>query len=109
MRHSVLWMLFVLPLGYLTVSQVQDALARRELPVGKQRQQILEESRKLAECTPNSINANFTLGLAYEANELLDEAAGAYQAALEIFPDHVASKTRLGVVTAKTSSKPATK
>ena len=106
LRHSVLWMLFVLPLGYLTVSQVQDAIVRSKLPVGTQRQQILEESRKLAECAPHSINANFTLGLAYEANELFDEAASAYQTALKIFPDHIASKTRLRVVTAKASSQP---
>ena len=42
----------------------------------------------LVACTPESVNAHFTLGLAYEAQELFEEAEREYQAALGIFPKH---------------------
>ena len=84
----MLWMLFIVPFGYLSVAQVLDAMDRQDDVDHVKWNRRIQESQQLVACTPESVNAHFTLGLAYEAQELFEEAEREYQAALGIFPKH---------------------
>ena len=88
LRHGMLWMLFIVPFGYLSVAQVLDAMDRQDDADHVKWNRRIQESQQLVACTPESVNAHFTLGLAYEAQELFEEAEREYQAALGIFPKH---------------------
>lgn len=92
LRHGVLWLLFIVPFGVLSVSQVVDALARHELTEDELWDRRVEECEQLVACTPQSVNAHFTLGLAYEGRKQPEQAEKQYQAALEIFPGFTAAQ-----------------
>jgi hypothetical protein len=88
LRHAMLWLLFLVPFGYLAVSQVQDGMRRHQLDEQARLELRLAESQQLADALPKSFRAHFTLGL---AREYLGDIAGAivaYQSTLDCCPDY---------------------
>jgi hypothetical protein len=98
LRHGMLWMLFLVPFGYLAVSQVVDAMNRKprnvvsEDGVNLDLQDRLRESQTLVQCAPQSIKGRLVLGAAYEANQDYDNAIRQYEEALVLFPDYELAK-----------------
>ena len=101
LRHGLLWMLFLLPFGYLAVSQVVDAMNRKprnvwaEDGINLDLQDRLNESETLVQCAPRSIKGRLMLGVAYEANQDYDNAIRQYEEALALFPEY--DLARMGV------------
>ena len=94
MRHGLLWLLFLVPFFFMTVSQVVDSLARKETLEQQPEKRIIEREQ-LVECAPASIKAHFQLARACEFNQEYDEAVRHYQEALELFPDYQLAKDHL--------------
>ena len=101
LRHGLLWMLFLAPFCYLTVSQVVDAMYRKPRNVRNpdgvslDLQDRLRENQQLVQCAPRSIRGRLMLGVAYEANHDYDNAIRQYEEALVLFPEYDPAQTGL--------------
>ncbi len=103
-RHALLWCLFLVPYGWLSVAQVQDAISRNELDEAGRLQRRMQESAQFAQVLPNSFMAQFTLGLASEYADEFRQAGAAYEKALACYPGHQPSQEGLRRIARKQRS-----
>lgn len=104
LRHGLLWMLFLVPFGYLAVSQVSDAMRRHALDDRARLELRLAESQGLAAVLPGSFRAQYNVGLACEYLGDLPAARAAYEATLGCCPDFGPAQQGLQRVAAGPSS-----
>ncbi len=90
LRHAAVWLLFVVPITYMTHTQGSFQLDPTEDAA-----RILQDIEFMHECVPRSLSATFYRGLALERSGKIDEAAVYYREAQKIAPHHTPSRDRL--------------
>ena len=83
LRHALLWLVFVIPLAYMTWAQ------------GKFQADPIADSQQIRDCVPESISALYDHGLALEASGNIDEAMNYYREAQSRAAHHGPSRSRL--------------
>lgn len=101
LRHGLLWSLFAIPFAVLMVSQVVDAMDRAELTADQQISRRVVESDRLVECMPESVRANYALGLAREMSGDLAGAERQYRRTLELYPQFIDAQAGLERISAR--------